>query len=176
MDLDRELALTALTLLDEKLSAAGEAAVTLAAGGGGAIVLEYGYDGKTEDIDAVPLKTSFEDLRPYMHEVAKELKIPADWLNPYYQAYTIYLPQDSTSRMRETFKGKLLTVLSLGPEDLLIMKLMAGRAKDRGHIVHLFKQDLNLSIVEARLEELKEIYPKEASRALDLLDDYSERS
>jgi hypothetical protein len=56
------------------------------------------------------------------------------------------------------------------------MKLMAGRAKDIGHITHLLKMNLDLSIVENRLEELTELYPELAAKALDRLDDLMEKN
>jgi len=171
MDLNKALALRALKTLDKKLTAARQEAVTLAVGGGGAMILEFGYAGSTLDIDAVPIGTEFDSLKKYLEAVAQELKITPDWLNPYYQAFTIYLPPAAASRMVVIYNGKSLIVKSLGAEDILIMKLMAGRAKDMGHLRHLLKLKINLSIVEHRLEELKKLYPKLAKNALILLDD-----
>ena len=81
------------------------------------------------------------------------------------------MPLEASIRMEEVFSGKCLTVKSLGAEDIIIMKLMAGRNKDRPHIVHLKKQKLNLSIIENRLEELLKIHPAEAQKALDWFDE-----
>jgi hypothetical protein len=75
--------------------------------------------------------------------------------------------------MREVFKGSVLTVTCLGPEDILLMKLMAARGKDRRHIVHLLRMTIDITVVEKRLEELKNTtFSKEADRALGILDDY----
>lgn len=174
MEMDKKLALRALQELDEKMLAAGEKKVTLVIGGGGSMILQHNYKGGTVDIDAVPVNSDFEDLKPYMEGVAKKLKIAPDWLNPYYQAFTIYLPKDAKARMQTTFLGAVITVKSLGAEDVLIMKLMAGRAKDMGHIRHLLKMDLDLAIVEKQLEQLKKLYPKLASQALERLDELTE--
>lgn len=172
MELDKALALKALSLLDKKIHQSGVKEVILVIGGGGAMLLQHNYlHGTTYDIDAVPLNYNFEDLKPFMEEVAHDLKIAPDWLNPYYQSFTIYLPSDAKSRMQTTFEGKSLKVKSLGAEEILIMKLMAGRSKDLPHIKHLLKFSPNLSIVENRLEELINLFPKEAKRALNLLDD-----
>lgn len=176
MEMDKKLALQALKRLDEKMKNAGEGPVTLTIGGGGSMILQHNYVGGTSDIDAVPVNSDFEDLKPYMNDVAQELKLAGDWLNPYYQAYTIYLPKDAKDRMQITFTGQVLTVKSLGAEDVLIMKLMAGRSKDMGHIKHLLKMDLDLSIVEKRLEQLKKLYPKLADKALDRLDDLTDKA
>lgn len=174
MEMDKALALKALTRLDEKLLAADFPKIVLAVGGGGSMILQHGYIGGTTDIDAVPINGEFEPLKPYMEQVAKELKIAADWLNPHYSAYTIYLPSDAKSRMMDTFIGNRLVVRTLGPEDVLLMKLMAGRAKDMGHIRHLLSRRPNLAIVEKRLDELLKLYPKLAAKALDLLDELGE--
>ncbi len=174
MEMDKALATKALQLLDEKMMAATEKKVTLIIGGGGSMILQHNFKGGTVDIDAVPVNSDFEDLKPYMEAVAKELKIAPDWLNPYYQAFTIYLPKDAKSRLKITFSGKVITVKSLGAEDVLIMKLMAGRAKDIGHIQHLLKLNLDLSVVEKQLEELIKLFPKLATKALERLDDFTE--
>lgn len=172
MDMNKKLALKALQSLDEKLAEAKMQKVTLIIGGGGSMILQHNYTGgSTYDIDAVPTNIEFEDLKPFMEKVAEELKIAPDWLNPYYSAFTIYLPADSKSRILKTYQGEVLTVKSLGAEDILIMKLMAGRSKDMPHIKHLMRMKLKISIVESRLEELKKLYPKEAGRALDRLDE-----
>lgn len=171
MNMNKSLALKALKSLDEKLADSPLPKVTLTVGGGGAMILKHDYSGSTVDIDAVPSNVDFEELKPFMAEVAKELKIAPDWLNPYYQAFTIYLPKDSKNRMSDIYVGKKLLVKSLGAEEVLIMKLMAGRAKDMSHIKHLLKMKIDISIVENRLQELKTLFPKLADKALDLLDD-----
>ncbi|MEK6628138.1 MAG: DUF6036 family nucleotidyltransferase [Bdellovibrionota bacterium] len=171
MELDRALALKALKSLDKKLTDAGHKTVTLAVGGGGAMILEFGYSGSTVDIDAAPIGVEFESLKNNLDEVAKELKIAPDWLNPYYQTFTIYLPESAPSRMITSYSGKSLIVKTLAAEDILIMKLMAGRSKDMGHIRHLLKMKIDISIVDNRLDELKKLWPKLADKALTLLDD-----
>ncbi|MGZ3806411.1 MAG: DUF6036 family nucleotidyltransferase [Pseudobdellovibrionaceae bacterium] len=172
--MNKALALKALQSLDEKLANSSLPKITLTVGGGGAMILKHDYSGATVDIDAVPSNIDFEELKPFMEKVAKELKIAPDWLNPYYQAFTVYLPKDSKNRMSDIYVGNKLLVKSLGPEEILIMKLMAGRAKDMAHIKHLLKMKIDLSIVENRLEELTALFPKIAKKALDLLDDLTE--
>ena len=172
--MDKALALKALKRLDEKMTLAKEKKVTLVIGGGGSMILQHNYNGGTVDIDAVPINSDFGDIKPYMEEVARELNIAPDWLNPHYQAFTIYLPNDAKVRMQLTFSGTVITVKSLGAEEILIMKLMAGRAKDMSHIHHLLKMDLNLELVEKQLEKLKKLYPKLATKALERLDELTE--
>jgi hypothetical protein len=174
MDLDRKLSLEALKLLNLKLAQHHFAKVILVVGGGGSMILEHGYRGSTADIDAVTVGSDFESLKPLMAEIAIELKISADWLNPYYSAFTLYLPTDAKKRMKTTYSGSHLTVQSLGAEDVLIMKLMAGRAKDLPHIRHLMKKKIETAIISSRLEELRTLFPELAEKALDLFDEISE--
>jgi hypothetical protein len=175
MKLDKDLALKALKMLDEAIFKKGLPFVRMTAGGGASMLLAYGFPGKTSDVDAVPSNgADFNEIKILAEEVAKKLGIEHDWLNPYFQTFTIYLPADAKDRMKLIYSGKHLVVESLGPEDVLIMKLMAGRSKDRAHIKHLIKKvGVHISIVENRLQELKDqgLYKKLAENALDLLDE-----
>jgi hypothetical protein len=173
MDLDRELTLKAFQMLDMAIGKRALPMIKLVTGGGASMLLAYGFPGKTTDVDAVPTNGSFEDIKQIAEEVAKALNINHDWLNPHFQAFTIYLPKDSRQRLKRIYSGDHLIVDSLGVEDILIMKLMAGRAKDRPHIRHILKMKPNLAIVENRLQEMKDrnLYAKLATQALDLLDE-----
>lgn len=173
MDLDKDLDLKALFLLDEAIGKKKLPLVKLVIGGGASMLLAHGFPGKTYDVDAIPTNLHFDEIKDLAEDVSKILKIGHDWLNPYFQAYTIYLPSDSKKRMSVIYSGKHLIVESLGIEDVLIMKLMAGRSKDRAHIKHLLKMNPHLPIVEDRLHELKSknLYSKLVNKALDLLDE-----
>jgi hypothetical protein len=67
------------------------------------------------------MKQAFE-----MKEVAKELEIPPDWLNPYYVTFTHVLPADYGSRLITALSFPNLEVQSLSKDDLLIMKCFAA--------------------------------------------------
>nr|BFD64957.1 hypothetical protein BdHM001_36380 [Bdellovibrio sp. HM001] len=135
------------------------------------MLLAHEFPGSTNDVDAVPVNASFDEIKAIAEEIAKVLKIDHDWLNPHFQSFTIYLPSNATSRMTRVYSGRRLVVDSLGAEDILIMKLMAGRSKDYAHIVHLIRRGVDMSVVEDRLNELVEsnMYKDLAEKALDLL-------
>lgn len=169
--IDSSMLIKALTLLAEKLGESGKFAHILV-GGASALVGAYGYANSTEDVDGIPLQSSMDEIAEELEAVAKALKLPADWLNPYYQTFAIYLPKDYKNRVKTIFKKDSLLVDALGAEDITIMKLMAGRAKDQSHILFLKKQaHMDLTIIEKRLEELIEIYPGVAQKALNMFDD-----
>jgi len=176
MSMDKDTAIKALKLLDEEIAKAGLQKVRLVMGGGAAMVIAYGFPGKTADVDAITTNSDFDTIKALAEKVATKLKIDHDWLNPYYGTYIIYLPSDATSRMENVYNGKFLQVDALSATDVLIMKLMAGRGKDMAHIKHLLKGKVNLKIVENRLSELKKkgLYTKEVEKALDLLDEMTD--
>lgn len=165
----------ALSLLDEKLAAAGMSQIKVIIGGGGSMMICHGYDGQTRDIDAIPLGIDFETVKPFIAEVAKELNIDEDWFNPHFQSFTLYLDEDAKDRYEKVFTGKVIAAYSLGAEDILIMKFMAGRPKDMSHINFLLRRkQISLESIEKRLIELEAIFPKEATRALELFYDKTE--
>lgn len=169
--INKELFHAALAALGKELEKSRKE-IHLLVGGAGALVGAYGYGDSTGDIDGIPLKSSLDEIEEEVQRVAQSLSLPTDWLNPYYQTYTIYLPKDYKTRTKNVFRGPSLTVDVLGPEELAIMKLMAGRAKDHSHLLFLKKNfDLDLSLIEERLEELNALYPEVTEKALDLFDD-----
>lgn len=162
--------------MDDRLTKAGSGPVHLLVGGAGAIIGAYGYSDTTTDVDAIPLNTSFDDLRPILDEVAKEFGLQSDWLNPHFQMFTTYLPQDYRKRCIPFFRGSTLHATALGAEELLIMKLMAGRFKDNSHILFLLKKNPDLRIIQDQLTHLVKIWPKLANAALDRFDELTEET
>lgn len=162
-----------LKCLDDKLAVRSKS-LHLLVGGAGALVGAYQYPDQTTDIDAVPLKGGLDEIATELQEVSTELGLPGDWMNPHYKTFTIYLPQDYRSRVKTFFRGRALIADALGPEDIMIMKFMAGRAKDQSHLRFLMKQNPDLELIEARLNELVKLFPPIAQKALDLFDEVTE--
>jgi hypothetical protein len=156
----------ALTALDHVVNRK----FTLIVGGGGAMVLAHKFPLATYDIDAIPKDLAIDDLDPFIKIVAEKLKIPVDWLNPYYSAFTSVLPEDYETRLIEVFGGKNLTALALGKEDLLIMKCFAHRAKDIPHARALVRAGANHDIVEDQFEKLKHRSTKGCAEAIEFFD------
>ena len=148
-----------------------EAPVTLIVGGGSAMMLAYGLPVRTRDVDAYTATGHLDDLAPVLRDVARELGLSSDWLNPYFETYTHVLPSDYGSRLREVFAGERLRVMALGVEDLLIMKCFAGREKDIGHARALLKRGPDLALVDGRIQQLIEKGVQGAKEAGDFFDD-----
>ncbi len=148
--------------------------VTLVVGGGTALMMAYGIPVRTTDVDAYPSGMSLEELDPYVKRVARTMRLAGDWLNPHFSTFAHVLPNDYGSRLRDVFVGKRLRARALGPEDLLIMKCFAGRAKDVNHARALLKQKPDLALVERRIEELIEKRIPGATEAADFFDEIRE--
>lgn len=168
MNLNKETMLKSLECLAGKL----KHPTSLIVGGGGAMILAHGFPLATTDIDGIPAKgTSVEEIDVLVKEVALELKIPNDWLNPYYSTFTHVLPSDYSSRLQQVAQFGNLIVLALSKDDLLIMKCFAGRLKDRSHARSLIQAGANVRFVEKHIESLQKRGIPKAGDALDFLDE-----
>lgn len=93
--------------------------------GGAAMVLAYGADRPTRDIDA-----KFEPHGPVIQaaqEIAERLGLPRSWLND--QA-SVYLSRQADSGQAPVFDRSHLRVQAASAEHLLAMKVLAAREHD----------------------------------------------
>ena len=159
----------ALGKLDEHIAAPAH----LVVGGGAAMVLAYGYNLATQDVDVFAARGGLgvSDLHAAAHAVADDLGIQPDWLNSHFETFTHVLPPDYASRLEPVFQGKWLRVDALGAEDLLLMKCFAGRDKDRPHARKLIRRAKDLGVVDRRIAELVERRIPGADKAADYFDD-----
>ena len=164
--------LAALQALSEHL----QTPTKLLMGGGGCMVLAYGFPMATNDIDAVIYKseTTLQDIAPFVLKIASEQNLPKDWLNPYFETFLFSLPKDYESRLVNILHKNQLQVNGLGAEDLLILKCFAGRDKDIPHARALLKRQLNLDLVYQHIYSLIEKNIPNAKKALDFLDDLTD--
>ncbi len=145
--------------------------VQLIVGGGGAMVLAHHFPIATHDIDAVTKGMPLGEFDLLVKEVAMELGLPGDWLNPYFSTFMFSLPADYGDRLVPIFQGKQLEAKGLSKNDLLILKCMAHRPKDLGHARALVKAGAELQWVEDHLESLKKRAIPGVAKALDFLDE-----
>ncbi len=166
-NLNRQMMLNSLERLDQLVPSE----LTLIVGGGCAMILAHGLALATTDIDAVPRGMDLTEFDPYIKQVARELSIAPDWLNPYYATFAHTLPSDYGSRLIEVFKGQKIQALALGLEEMLIMKCFAHRQKDVSHAKALLKKGANVAAVEKQIMSLEKKGIPGAREALDFLDD-----
>lgn len=121
------------------------------------MLLAHHFPLSTNDIDAVPaVGISMGELDGLVKEVAQELSLPWDWLNPYFSTFAHVLPGDYGKRLIEVCKFKCLTVSALSKEDLLIMKCFAARQKDVIHARVLVKKGAKVDFVRTHIKHLQE--------------------
>jgi len=171
MNLTEVVMRNALRNLGERLPRAARIIV----GGGGAMVLAHGFRLATTDIDGVPAAgVTMEELAPFIAEVARELSLPADWLNPYYSTFAHVLPLDYGSRLITVCDFPRLKVDALSKDDLLIMKCFAARQKDTLHARALIRGGARLDFVRTHIESLERKRIPGTEKALRFLDELEE--
>lgn len=158
----------ALAALDGKLSEP----VQLLIGGGAAMLLAHGFPVATMDIDGLVYNSAMTQaaLDRQAQAVAREVDIPADWLNSYFNTFLYTLPADFATRLVPVYRGRHLAVVALGAEDLLILKCFAGRPKDLLHARALCRKVRDLSVVDNHLQQLLERHVPGAVEAADFFD------
>jgi hypothetical protein len=152
--LDRIAITDALRRLGERLARRGVVA-DIYVFGGAAMALAYDSRRATRDIDAVfqPHGLVLEEAR----EVARELGLPAWWLN---EQASAYVAPSGDSAAPRVFDHPGLRVSAASPDHLLAMKVLAGRRRDVEDIRLLVKH-LNLATVDRVLQLCGEIFPDE---------------
>lgn len=166
--LDENLMRRALGQLDDEI----DAATRMIIGGGAALVLAYEHPLATQYVDAFTARGSLSiaEMDAAAKRVAATLNAARDWLNDHFYTYTHVLPDDYSSRLRPVFEGRHLRVEALGPEDLLVMKCFAGRAKDRAHARVLLRL-ADLDFVDSHLSDLADRGIHRSEAAADYFDD-----
>ncbi len=164
--IDFKLATEAFKKLDHLL----KKPIKLILGGGTAMIMAHKFPLSTSNVDAVAKNFSLLEIEKEINQVAAELNLPPDWLNPHFSSFLFTLPDDFENRLIKVFDQKYLSVFALGKEDMLLMKCFAHRAKDKGHAQFLIKNNLDLTIVENQIELLKQKKIPGSDAALDFLD------
>ena len=129
---DRDKIIELLTELGRRLSAEGVVG-HLYIVGGAAMALEFDTRRTTRDIDALfDPPTSVAKVAAAM---AEELGIPVGWLS---DAARPFIPGPDDNPVSLDIEGLQVAVSS--PQNLLAMKLAAGRPQDLGDLAVLFRQ------------------------------------
>jgi hypothetical protein len=103
------------------------------------ILMGYVYR-DTADGDAIETTPKLSTLQRYLDEVADELGVRPDWLNDAVRAYRDLLPPDFPGRLQRIGVFGNLTVDAIGRQDLILMKIAAGRARDIDDLKALQRQ------------------------------------
>lgn len=123
--------------------------------GGAAMVLAYGANRATKDVDAIFEPANL--IRKAAEMVSEELGLPSDWLN---DAVKGFLPKNQPQQF-EVLELSNLVVWVPEPEYMLAMKCISARfdSKDSDDIIKLCKI-LKLKRSNEVLEIIQNYYPK----------------
>lgn len=168
--LTRRRLLDALGRLGDHLRAAGVVA-DLHIVGGAVMVTEYGARDATADIAPFAYEPHGA-VQAAARLVAEEMNLPTSWLN---QQASVYVPRGADWRRSHTFDHPNLHVYAIAPEQLLAMKIQAGRPTDAEDIATLC-QLLRITTVAEVERVTREAYPDDeaSARGLDLARDVLE--
>lgn len=145
-----ERAFSKLNGLCKKRNIKGEIGVI----GGAAMVLAYGSDRSTKDVDAIFEPSSL--IKKAVADVAGELKLDNDWLNDAAKSFMSKQPEKN-----KIFQFSNLTIWVPEPEYMLAMKAISARldSKDSTDLISLIKI-LNLKSSEKVFNIIEKYYPK----------------
>jgi predicted nucleotidyltransferase len=116
-----------LAKLDKELSRPCELVVI----GGAAMILHYGSQRATRDVDALFLRGDILELRRAIKEVARERNLPDDWLSEAAKGFADILPRDFQRRLVPLeMPLSRLRVYVLGLPEQVAMKIVALREQD----------------------------------------------
>jgi hypothetical protein len=164
---DKEAILTALRLTGSKLDWPGTVEIVIAGGAAGMLLGVWSPDRVTEDCDIVEISPPTQPHRAVLQaavEAAEELGLSRDWLNDHFMTFGTLdtLPDGWRQRSVKIGTFDKLEVTSLGRQDLLAMKLYAGRPQDiediRSQLKSLTTDDL--ASMRAYLHSLEQPWRK----------------
>jgi hypothetical protein len=160
---------SALDALGERLRARTEIVV----GGAGALILTGELPRATSDFDVLYSNPDMGQLQEDIRAVAERLNLTPGWLNGSIQSYLDVLPPDYKTRLRTLPSRGRLHIALLHRQDILVMKLFAGRPRDLRDVTTLRPTVAELEFVRGQLPRLTLIDQGRAARIQSFLDQAS---
>ena len=141
-------------------------------GGAGALILRGELSRATTDCDVLHAHPDMGQLQSDIRTVAESCGLPSGWLNGSAQTYAEILPPDYESRLHSLPRFGRLQVMVLHRQDVLVMKLYAGRPRDLADIAALAPTDTELQFARNQLKRLRGIDAARAARMGVVLDGF----
>lgn len=130
--------------------------------GGSALLLLGIIDRSTADADTVSSHPKLSTLARDVSAVADELGLAPSWLNDGVTAYRDLLPPDFPSRTVVVGRFGQLSVRVLGRQDLIVMKMAAGRPRDLDDLRALAPTAAEVAFVDEQLSRINKVSPRDA--------------
>ncbi len=139
-------------------------------GGAGALVLRGELTRATTDCGVLRSQPDMGRLQNDIRAVADRCGLVPGWLNGSAQTYADILPPDYESRLHSLPPFGRLQVMVLHRQDVLVMKLFAGRPRDLADIAVLTPTPTELEFARGELPRLHRIDEARAERMRAFLD------
>jgi hypothetical protein len=169
-NLDKQRLATAFAVLGARLPRPTRVVIA----GAGALVLGGQLKRATTDCDVVLAQPDMGQLQEHIHAVAERLGLVGGWLNGSAQTYVEILPTDYESRLHSLPAYGRLQVLVLDRQDVLVMKLFAGRPRDLADVTALAPTSAEFAFARAQLPRLHLIDSARTERMRAVLDDLAD--
>ena len=160
--------------LNQALAALGErrhSRTEIVLGGAGALILTGDLQRATSDCDVLYSDPDIGRLQDDIRAVAHRLGLTSGWLNGSVQSYLDILPPDYRSRLRSLPMPGSLHVFVLHRQDVIVMKLFAGRSLDLEDIAALAPTTEELVFARTQLPRLRLIDAPRATRTEGFLNE-----
>ena len=179
MLLDNHAILNAFRAVGRLLGRPAE--VLVIGGAAGLLTKQFAPSMVTGDVDLMPCNPANvrEDVLLAAERVGHEVALPASWLSDFGGLFRWTLPDDWRDRAQTVGTFDHLTVLAVGRLDLLTMKFLAHRTKDREHLKMMNPTDAELVWIRSKMEGLYDDFPSERSKldmAMQIVTRWNERT
>jgi hypothetical protein len=149
--------------------------ILIVGGAAGSLTGQLPPASTTEDVDLIAchLPEDRDAVLQAADKIGRTLALPASWLSDFSGLFRWTLPDDWRKRAVEIGTFGRLRVLAVGRLDLLAMKFLSHRAKDREHLQQMNVTHSELMWVRKHVRELINRFPDERSRielTLNILD------
>jgi hypothetical protein len=125
--MDKQELVKALQELDARLSSPCDVVLV----GGAAMILHFGAQRATRDVDILVLRGDSKELRQAAEGVAGERNLPEDWMNDAVKGFADILPPDFKNRLVSLdLPFQHLHLYVLGRSEQAAMKIVALREQD----------------------------------------------
>jgi hypothetical protein len=153
--------LNALAALSRHLRLTRDVEILLIGGSAGLLINALPPDWTTADVDAIDFRAP-EDRDAVLDaaaEAARELSLPADWLNDWGGLFAWTLPDDWQSRRIFIAAHGRLRVYAVSRQDLIAMKFIAHRPGDFEHLDRMNVTQADLKFAREYLDAMSHRYP-----------------